>query len=88
MHVKLKAHGVVTLTFRFDSPPPITVYWMCCESDSKWIFGCVNSVANFAQVFSAFLTAFFSGRFLHQEIKQKRIFEVRFAPIFLGILLL
>jgi len=25
MHVKLKAHGVATLTFRFDLPPPITV---------------------------------------------------------------
>jgi len=25
MHVKLKAYGVATLTFRFNSPPPITV---------------------------------------------------------------
>ena len=25
---KLKAQGVAILTFRFDLPPPITVYWM------------------------------------------------------------
>jgi len=31
MHVKLKAYGVATLTFTFDSLPPITVYWMQYE---------------------------------------------------------
>ena len=39
MHVKLKAHGVTTLTFRFDSPPPITVYdaiWVTGESPSGY----------------------------------------------------
>jgi len=28
MHVNLKAYGVVTLTSRIDSPPPLIVYWM------------------------------------------------------------
>jgi len=31
MHVKLKVHMIVTLTFRFDLPPPISVYLMQYE---------------------------------------------------------
>lgn len=60
MHVKLRAHGVATLTFRFDSPPPITVYLMQNEWLANTLQDTMSSLMCIAQPHQAyFLTVFY-----------------------------